>query len=182
MKYIIEHMEPKVYPWCLLEYTHISEIVGKKNLIFTNVKSGRKLLEPLGKVRKESVNELGLKNICILDIPAEKTLSKKDNKFDYIVLGGILGDYPRRKRTAKITAQAERRNLGPKQMPTDTAAYAAKQLLAGKKLSDIKFKDKIEIFLGPKESVMLPFRYVKIDGKILLPKGFVEFLKRKRNF
>src|SRR3989344_3510320 len=37
MKYIIEHLEEKVYPWCLLEYTHISTIVGKDNLIFTNI-------------------------------------------------------------------------------------------------------------------------------------------------
>lgn len=180
MKYIIEHMEPKVYKWCLLEYTHISETVGKKNLIFTNVKNGKKVLERLGMMHRESINELGLKNLCILDIPAEKTLSKKDNKFSYIVLGGILGDYPRRRRTAKIKIQAERRNLGPKQMPTDTAAYVAKGLLSGKKLTDFKFRDRIEIPLGPKESVILPFRYVESNGKIILPKGFADFLKRKR--
>ncbi|MFH1592828.1 MAG: SAM-dependent methyltransferase [Candidatus Woesearchaeota archaeon] len=182
MKYIIEHMEPKVYKWCLLEYTHISKIVGKKNLIFTNVKAGRKLLEQIGKVYKESINDLGFKNICILDFPADKTLSAKDNKFDYILLGGILGDYPRRKRTKKIKIKAEKRDLGPKQMSTDTAAYVAKGLLSGKKLTDFKFKDKIEIFLGSKESVQLPFRYVEVDGKILLPKGFIEFLKRKKDF
>lgn len=182
MKYLIEHLEPKVYPWCLLEYTHISSIVGKNNLIFTNVNSGRKLLENLGKVYKPSIDELDFKNICILDIPAEKTLSKEDNKFDYILLGGILGDYPRRKRTAKIKLKAEKRNLGNKQMSTDTAAYVAHELLSGKTLKDFKFKDGIEIPLGPKESVQLPFRYVEIDGKIMLPKGFVEFLKRKRNF
>jgi|SRR3989339_785813 len=182
MKYLIEHMEPKVYPWCLLEYRHISEIVGKKNLIFTNVKNGAKILEPLGKVHKESINELALNNLCLLDIPAKKTLSKTDNKFDYIVLGGILGDYPRRRRTAKIKIKAEKRNLGPKQMSTDTAAYVAHGLLSGKKLADFKFKDKIEIHLGPKESVILPFRYVEEKGEILLPKGFIEFLKRKKDF
>src|SRR3989338_10620936 len=29
MRYIIEHLEEKLYPWCLLEYTHISKMVGK---------------------------------------------------------------------------------------------------------------------------------------------------------
>lgn len=182
MKYVIEHMEPKVYKWCLLEYTHISKIVGKKNLAFTNVKNGGKLLEGLGEVRKESVNELCLKNACVLDIAADKTLSKKDSKFDYLIFGGILGDYPRRRRTGKIKVQAERRNLGHKQMSTDTAVYAAKGLLGGKRLGDFKFKDGIEIPLGPKESVILPFRYVEQNGKIVLPEGFVEFLKRKKNF
>lgn len=182
MKYIIEHLEPKVFKWCLLEYRHISDTVGKKNLIFTNVKNGSKLLEPLGEVHKESINELKFKNACVLDIATDKTLSKADNKFDYIILGGILGDYPRRRRTRRIKINAEKRNLGLKQMSTDTAAYVAKGLLEGKKLSNFKFKDGIEINLGPRESVMLPFRYVEENGKIVLPEGFVKFLKRKRNF
>lgn len=182
MKYVIEHLEPKVFKWCGLEYRHISETVGRKNLIFTNVKNGVKLLEPFGKVYKESINELKFKNACVLDISADRILSKADNKFDYIILGGILGDYPRRRRTRRIKIDSEKRHLGKKQMSTDTAAYVAKKLLEGVKLEEIKFKDKIEIKLGPKESVILPFRYVEENGKILLPEGFIEFLKRKKNF
>ena len=37
MKFIIEHLEPELYDWCLIEYEHISKIVGKENLIFTNI-------------------------------------------------------------------------------------------------------------------------------------------------
>ncbi|PIY60292.1 hypothetical protein COY95_02530 [Candidatus Woesearchaeota archaeon CG_4_10_14_0_8_um_filter_47_5] len=37
MKFIIEHMEPELYPWCLLEYRHISQIVGKGQVVFTKV-------------------------------------------------------------------------------------------------------------------------------------------------
>ncbi len=37
MKFIIEHLEPELYPWCLIEYKHISKIVGKNNLIYTNI-------------------------------------------------------------------------------------------------------------------------------------------------
>ena len=38
MKFIIEHLEKKLFEWCLIEYEHISKIVGKNNLIITNVK------------------------------------------------------------------------------------------------------------------------------------------------
>ncbi len=182
MKYIIEHLEPKVFKWCLLEYRHISEIVGKKNLIFTNVKNGQKLLKPLGKVLKKSVNDLDLKNVCILDLKPGKTLSKSDKKFDYIILGGILGDHPRRRRTARIKIKAAKRNLGMKQMSTDTAAYVANGLLKGRRMRDFTFYDGINIELGPKESVHLPYRYVCENNEVVLPGGFIEFLKRKRNF
>ena len=39
MKVIIEHLEPELYDWCLIEYEHISKIAGKGNLIFTNIKN-----------------------------------------------------------------------------------------------------------------------------------------------
>ena len=35
MKFIIEHLEDEVWEWCILEYRHMSEFVGKENLIFT---------------------------------------------------------------------------------------------------------------------------------------------------
>src|SRR3989344_4588506 len=36
--YIIEHLEQKLWPWCVIEYKHISKIAGKNNLWFTNIK------------------------------------------------------------------------------------------------------------------------------------------------
>ena len=39
MKFVIEHLESELYEWCLIEYEHISKIVGKDNLTFTNIKS-----------------------------------------------------------------------------------------------------------------------------------------------
>ena len=36
--YVIEHLEPRIYRWCVIEYKHISKIVGKENLWFTNGK------------------------------------------------------------------------------------------------------------------------------------------------
>lgn len=180
MKFIIEHLEPELFEWCILEYKHISEIVGKDNLIFTNIKKDKNKIKDLGKVYKESVKELDFKNACILDPFAEKILSKND-KFDYLILGGILGDYPMKKRTEielSSKMDAEKRNLGKEQMSTDTAVYVANEITKGKTLNDFKFKDEIEIEIDEGESIQLPFRYVIINNKPMLPKGLIEYLKK----
>jgi len=40
-KFIVEHLDPRLWKWSLLEYSHISDFVGKKNMIFTNIKRER---------------------------------------------------------------------------------------------------------------------------------------------
>lgn len=185
MKYIIEHLEEKVWPWCILEYKHISEIVGKNNLIFTNVpKKEKKKLEKFGKVYTRSVLKLKLKKCCLMEMIANKQLSEKDKeKFDYFVFGGILGDNPPRGRTKVLhKLNCEMRNLGKKQMSTDTAVLVAHKVLNGEKLSKIKFKDTIEIETAKNESVILPFRYVIENGKPVLAKGLLEMLKKQKGF
>ena len=185
MRYIVEHLEPEVYDWCLIEYNHISKIVGKENLIFTNVKNGKQKLKGLGEVKEKSVAELGLKNTCVLDLDADIELHPDDKKFDYLIFGGILGDFPPKKRTkAELSSKlkGEKRNLGNKQMPTDTAVYVAKNIIEGKKLNEFEFKDEIEIDIREGESIILPFRYVVENNKVILPDGFVEFLKKRKGF
>ncbi|MBS3122298.1 hypothetical protein J4434_05450 [Candidatus Woesearchaeota archaeon] len=206
MKFIIEHLDKRLYKWCFLEYKHISTVVGRDKVMFTNVsgKTSKEKLAGFGTVFSDSIanskNIVNSKNvlskrICVLDPFTEKTLSKDDKtKFDYFVFGGILGDYPPQKRTAgfcdKLRAKGikfETRNLGKEQMSTDTAVYVAKKILEGKKLSDLKFKDTIIIKINESEEVELPFRYVvEIDkqGKenLILPDGFVEFLKKRKSF
>jgi len=185
--FIIEHLEPRVWKWCIREYKSISDIVGKKNLWFTNIKRGSKILEKYGKVFKKSVKEMNLKNMCVLDPAAKKTLSPKNSKeFEYFIFGGILGDYPPKKRTkkelTKFLPNAKEMNIGKKQFPTDNAVYVVKEISNGKNLSDLKFKNKIEIRKNNIESVILPFNYVLIDGKPLIRKEIVNYLKRKRGF
>jgi ribosome biogenesis SPOUT family RNA methylase Rps3 len=184
MKFIIEHMEPEMYEWCVIEYKHISEIVGKENLIFTNVKKGADLIKGFGKIYSESVKELKLAKICLLDPSADKVLSSSDkSKFDYFLFGGILGDFPRRRRTGKLKdITSDKRNLTDKQMSTDTAVLVAKRVLDGEKITDIPFKDGIEIEMGPNESVEFPFRYVLENGKPILPDGLIDYLKRREEF
>ncbi|MEK6928583.1 MAG: RNA methyltransferase, partial [Nanoarchaeota archaeon] len=144
--YIIEHLEPEVFPWCLIEYKNISKIAGKENLWFCNLNGvkGVENLSSLGKCIKESVCKLALKNACVLDPDAEKTLSSEESKkFQYFIFGGILGDYPPKKRTKKelssFLPHALKYNIGKEQMSTDNAVYVVKQIIKGKKLNEIPF-------------------------------------------
>lgn len=185
MKFIIEHLEPELFEWCIAEYEEISRIVGKQNLIFTNIKKDAEKLKNFGRVEAKSVSELELKNACVLDPEAEKELSFED-KFNYLIFGGILGDNPPKKRTkAELTNKiknAEKRNLGKKQMSTDTAVAVAKIITEGKKLSQIKFIDNPEIEIKKGESVQLPYRYISNDEKPIIPDKIIEILKRETEF
>ncbi|MFH1066084.1 MAG: SAM-dependent methyltransferase [Nanoarchaeota archaeon] len=198
MKYVIEHFG-KAFKWHLIEYEHISKLVGKENLIFTNVKGKKEALSAFGETRKESIAELcehasgdpnevrnlGFPDVCILDPASDKILTPEDCKrFKYLVFGGILGDYPPRERTKELLTcrmkNVETRNLGKEQMPTDNAVYAAKLIAEGKRFEDIKFIDTIEIDVRKGLSVELPFRYISINGKPLVSEKLVEFLKKRR--
>ena len=189
MKFIIEHLTDRLYEWCLMEYENISNIVGKKNLVFTNVKSTKdiKLLRKFGEVRKESVTILNFKNACLLDPKSKKTLNFKE-KFDYFIFGGILGDFPEQGRTEKyLTSKlknVEVRNLKEKQMSTDTAVLVTKLITKGNKFEDIKFIDSPLIILKKgkiQEEVNLPYRYITKNNKPLISKKLINYLKRKED-
>jgi ribosome biogenesis SPOUT family RNA methylase Rps3 len=188
--YVIEHLEPKIYPWCLIEYKNISGIVGKASLWFTNIKEKSKNSQELsnyGKIISSSVCELNLKNICVLDPAAKKTLNPWEAKaFDYFIFGGILGDYPPKKRTSpeltKKVQNAEARNIGRKQFSTDNAVWVTKQIAEGKNLEDLKFKNKIEIKINEIESVILPYIYPVVNGKPQISDELISFIKRKKKF
>jgi ribosome biogenesis SPOUT family RNA methylase Rps3 len=188
MKFIIEHLENELSKWCYLEYANISKIVGNKNLIFTNLKKNFiTKLNKYGLTLEKSVSELYLKNFCVLDPKAEETLNYKDSKeFDYFVFGGILGDYPAKKRTEKLLSskiKCETRNLGKKQMPTDTAVKVAKLILEGAKFEELKFKDKLILKIDKYDEVILPFRFlIGKDGKVEITPGLLEYLKNKKSF
>lgn len=185
--YIIEHLEPKLWEWCFIEYENISNIVGKKNLWFTNIKNKREArkLEKIGKPIKESVSKLGLKNICVLDPEAKKTLNKKDaDKFDYFIFGGILGDYPPRKRTkkelTKYIKNNNARNIGKIQMSTDNAVYTVFHISLGKNMKNMKFKDNITIKINEFESFDMPYRYNIVKGKPFMSMKIIDYLKKKQ--
>jgi len=184
--YIIEHLEPELFEWCLIEYEHISEIVGNENLWFTNIKPADKnKLEKFGKVFFESVKSMKLDNSCVLDPEADKTLESSEN-FSYYIFGGILGDYPPKKRTEKELTQfisnAEKRNIGKEQMSTDNAVYTVKQIVEGKSFEDLKFIENASIEINEFESVDLPYRYNEVNGKPLMSKKIKAYLAKKKGF
>jgi ribosome biogenesis SPOUT family RNA methylase Rps3 len=190
MKYIIEHMDKRLYKWSLLEYTHLAQIVGRKKLIFSNIKtaSQQEKLKALGNIEKKSVTQLNLSKACVLDPHATKLLTPEDSKkFEYFIFGGVLGDHPPRKRTEELTAQipfkVEKRNLGKKQMSTNTAVLVAKMILEDKTSFDnITFQDEISVEINEFACIDLPYRYVVKDGNPVLPQGMIEFLKKRKEF
>lgn len=194
MKFIIEHLEQFVSEWCLIEYENISNIVGKENLIITNLqKKDFKKLKHLAEIHKESVLEMPLKNVCLLEPKSKKILTPND-KFSYYIFGGILGDHPKRGRTEKYLTsklktsklvKPETRNLGDMQMSTDTAVLVAKTIAKDKiDFNKIKFIDKPEITLKEgkiSESIILPYRYVNENSKPRISKKLLEYLKNKED-
>ena len=188
MKFIIEHLEPELYEWCEIEYEHISKIVGKRNLIFSNIKNklGITKLKRNGIVQEKTISELNFDNICVLTQYSTKILESNDKyQFQYFVFGGILGDNPAQKRTNKIIENLkikkinfEARNLGYKQMPTDVAVYVTKKILEGKKLSDFKFVDEVEIQVNENESINLNFRYVVDNNELIISEKLVGYLRK----
>ena len=198
MKFAIEHLESELFEWCLIEYKHISKIVGKDNLIFTNInkKDGHDKLKNSGKVFNEKFSGLSRElrfyenKICVLSQYAKKTLQTSDkNEFEYFVFGGILGDKPAKRRTEDIIKELKQnkikfkeRNLGTVQMPTDNAVYASKKILDGEKFGDLKFIDEVEIEINENESVTLPFRYVIDNNKLVISEKLVEHLRKREEF
>jgi ribosome biogenesis SPOUT family RNA methylase Rps3 len=188
--YIIEHLEPEIWEWCLIEYENISKIVGRDSLWFTNINlkdKHAKSLEKLGKVIHDSVAKLNLQNACVLDPEVAKTLEPKEAKsFDYFIFGGILGDYPPRKRTSpELTSKiksAQARNIGKKQFSTDNAVLVTKQIVSGVSLEKMKFQDTLTIPINKIESTDLPYCYPVINGKPQISKKLVAFLKKKKSF
>jgi len=198
MKFAVEHLEPELFEWCLIEYRHVSEIVGKNNLIFTNIKNekDKKILKKFGIVYDKSISELSDElrhnenRICVLSQYAAKTLATDDkSKFEYFLFGGILGDDPAKRRTEEIIKELNdkkmkfgERNIGNKQMPTDAAVYVAKKILGGKKLGDFRFVDELEIEINENESISLPFRYVIDNNKAVISEKLVDYLRRRKEF
>jgi ribosome biogenesis SPOUT family RNA methylase Rps3 len=184
MKYIIEHLDPKLFEWCIIEYKFISGFIGKEDVIFTNLgPTMQKKLSGLGECHRQSVKEMNLKNACVLDPTAEKTLSPKDN-FDYLIFGGILGDNPPKARTQEALPLPgiQRRNIGLKQFPTDNAMFVCKKIVEGTPFSKFKFVEELEIEIEKGESVNLPFRYVMIDDKPLISDELVNYIREHCGF
>jgi Uncharacterized conserved protein len=140
---VIEHLEPTLSPWAYLEYKHAASMVG--NLLVTNVKDKREraCLEPFARAVPESVGEIAeRREILVLDPQARIPLSPEDFKqFRYVVVGGIMGDFPPKGRTRKLLTEklgVEARTLGTCQFSVDGAVYVAYRVAEGEPLERVK--------------------------------------------
>jgi ribosome biogenesis SPOUT family RNA methylase Rps3 len=181
---VVEHLDPEVFKWCEIEYEHISKTLGKDNVLFSN--TDNEVLSKLGRVEKKSVRELGLKDACVLDPDAKEVLTPDiAKKYKYFIFGGILGDYPPKKRTkeeltGKLPYPAY--NLGKDQMSTDTAVIVTKQIYDGIPLTELKFVEEMEVEIEEGLSISLPFKYLILDNKVQISPKIIELLREQEGF
>lgn len=129
--FIVEHMDPELEAWQVLEYSTIAKECVESSSQF--ILSGLpKAVPELSQVEQspQSVDDLvssakiPKERVCLLDPRGESDLAPEDgDKFDVFVFGGILGDDPPRDRTAELRVKGfGGRRLGKEQLTTDTAA------------------------------------------------------------
>lgn len=192
--FLIEHLE-ELSPWMYFEYENSSKIVGKNNLLITNVKkeNERKRLSKIANVKSESVKTLAKTlfkdyKIIVLDLKAEKPLNPEDFKNEKIVLvvGGILGDFPPKGRTYKYITKHLKplgnvvvRNLGKEQLTIDGSIYVAYMVSKGINFQELKYiyglriKRKIGYI---EHEIYLPYKYPTVKGKPLINDKLLKYL------
>lgn len=188
MIWVIEHLEP-LSKWVKLEYMHCPKILGKKKLIFTNVKDAKEaaFLKKLGKVEEKSATELfANEKIIVLEPQAEKRLNYGDfKKCGKILIGGILGEaQPAGRTNALITSKlknAAPRNIGIHQFSVDGAAFVAKKIheMAEK---DLGVLINPEIELSDMHSIELHYAIPVFKGEIIFTPGLVKYIKKEESW
>jgi len=199
--------ETKTFPpWVALEYRHMRMLAGKESTVYfahLSSSSASSLsttlnVEPTPGSDLSSMSatssgildlmkqqNVPLDRVCLLDPKAAEELSPSDGEgtFDWFLFGGILGDDPPRDRTSELRALGfPTRHLGPIQMTTDTALGVTKIVVEDKvPLRSIDYIDHPTIRFNSKESVEMPFRYIRKDGEPLLPPGMREHLLEDLN-
>lgn len=189
-------------PWVELEYCYMIKLAGSSASVqFTHLSASAgsslrsKLSSFSGKpdehqfasyvVHSVSISELlqqenvPLSRVCLLDPKAERAIEPGDkDEFGWFLFGGILGDDPPRDRTSELRRLGfPSRHLGPVQMTTDTALAVTKRVIDdGVSLDEIPYVDFPTIRFNARESVEMPFRYVREGGEPLLPPGMRDLL------
>ena len=181
---VIEHCEPALSEWLMLEYTHAAKLWPGK-IIFTRVndKKTANSLKKLGRVEKQKAKDLFRGKKCIvLDPQSKKTLRTRDfSNLDAIIVGGILGYEKPRGRTKKLISNKsgfETRSIGKIQLTIDGAVFVTKAISLGLKLKDIEIAREIEIIHDSVHSTILPFGYPVINDTPIITPGLVEYLDK----
>ncbi len=181
---IIEHCEPKLSEWLLLEYKHAAKL-WKGELLFTRVTDTKtaKILRNLGTVKKENAKDLySDKNCIVLDPQAQRPLTPKDcTNADALIVGGLLGyEKPQGRTKTLISASSgfHTRHLGQLQLSIDGAVFVIKAISLGLTLKDIEIAKEIEIIHDTVHSTILPFGYPIIENKPVITPGLIEYLSK----
>ena len=179
---IIAYCEEELSEWLWLEYKHSSDI-WEGDVVFTNVSGKMKeRLADIGRVDERAFSEV-FTNVIVLDPGASEALKPHDfDDSEGVVVGGILGyDVPKGRTEELVTHKAPMakvRNLGEKQLTIDQAALVAKLVSMGTQLSEIEITDSVEVARDDIESILLPYGYVIMEGKVLLTPGLRDYLLR----
>jgi ribosome biogenesis SPOUT family RNA methylase Rps3 len=182
---VIEHCEPALSKWLLLEYKHAAKL-WDGGIVFTRVADNKtaRVLQKFGTVQKEKAKDIFSNKKCIvLDPQAKKPLTPNDClRCDAIIIGGLLGYEKPKGRTKKFISDKsdfETRHLGKLQLSIDGAVFVTKAICLGLNLKDIEIAREIEIIHDPIHSTILPFGYPIIEDKPVITPGLIHYLSKK---
>lgn len=186
MLFVIEHLEPKLSEWLFIEYSHAARIAGRGKLLITNVRDKgefRKISSITHVERRRARKLFRQHELIVLDPRARKKLSPADVRGKrVIIIGGILGEEPPLGRTKELLRmtmpRALARNLGRGQFSIDGATYMARQVSEGTPLDKVPVQHGLEIQLGEEHSVLLPYAYPLVNGRPLISRKLITYLKR----
>lgn len=182
---VIEHCEPRLSKWLLLEYKHAAKLWGGK-IVFTRVtdKKTTTTLHPLGSVKKQKAKDIYSDKKCIvLDPQARKPLTPTDCvNADVLIVGGLLGYERPRGRTKTLISDSSGfavRHLGRLQLSIDGAVFVVQAICLGLNLHDVEIASEVEIIHDPVHSTILPFGYPIIEETPVITPGLIKYLTRK---
>ncbi|MEM1509889.1 MAG: SAM-dependent methyltransferase [Thermofilaceae archaeon] len=178
---VIEHLEEVLTPWVFTEYKHAASL-SNGNLIVTNLKDEGELacVSSFTEAYQESISELAATDeLLVLDPQAKDPLSVDDiRNFRYVVVGGIMGDYPPRGRTKEMLTEklkAEARHLGPCQFSVDGAVYVTLSVAKGSVLNEMEVTLEISLRTSLFE-VVLPYCYPVREGKAVFSYELAKYI------
>jgi ribosome biogenesis SPOUT family RNA methylase Rps3 len=186
MFFVIEHLEPKLSEWLFIEYSSAARMVGRQNLLITNVKKRAEFnrLAKIARVERKRVGELFKPGeVVALDLCAKRKLSPADLRGKQaVVVGGILGNDPPLGRTRELLTKSLRgaavRNLGKHQFSIDGAVEVAKLVSDGEPLEKVPVKQGVEIKINKNYSTFLPYAFPLVKGKPMISRELVKYLKK----
>lgn len=188
---VIEHLEDGLSPWILLEYRHLSSFYGLNCVVFTNIpEKYHRILSRYGTPVKESIIEIVNSGVIkpgeviILDPASPSELTYEIlSRTKYVVVGGILGDHPPKKRTWELISSRlksiESYNIGDGQYSIDGAVYYIYYMYSNKGMEGYKYVDGVSIRNGDR-IIHLPFRYPLVEDKPFISSDLIYYILNRR--